>query len=69
MRLEANADGLGRLESANAGKPMARPSTRSPFAPDRFRFFAGAARVMDGLAANHVRGRPHLDHPALTRSG
>jgi 1-pyrroline dehydrogenase len=50
--LEANADELGRLESANAGKPVGAAIDEMTTSVDLFRFFAGAARVMDGLAAN-----------------
>ena len=50
--LEANADKLGRLESANAGKPVGAAIDEIGVCADLFRFFAGASRVMDGLAAN-----------------
>jgi 1-pyrroline dehydrogenase len=50
--LEASADELGRLESANAGKPVGAAIDEIATCVDLFRFFAGAARVMDGLAAN-----------------
>jgi 1-pyrroline dehydrogenase len=50
--LEARADELGRLESANAGKPVGAAIDEMAVCVDLFRFFAGAARVMDGLAAN-----------------
>ncbi len=50
--LEANADEIGRLESANAGKPVGAAIDEMAVATDLFRFFAGAARVQDGLAAN-----------------
>jgi 1-pyrroline dehydrogenase len=50
--LEAAADELGRLESANAGKPVGAAIDEMAVSTDLFRFFAGAARVMDGLAAN-----------------
>ncbi len=50
--LIANADRLGRLESANAGKPVGAAIDEIGVCADLFRFFAGAARVMDGLAAN-----------------
>ncbi|HET7473138.1 MAG TPA: gamma-aminobutyraldehyde dehydrogenase [Candidatus Limnocylindrales bacterium] len=50
--LEARADELGRLESANAGKPVGAAIDEMGVCADLFRFFAGAARVMDGLAAN-----------------
>ena len=51
-RLEAKAEELGRLESANAGKPVGAAIDEMTTSVDLFRFFAGAARVMDGLAAN-----------------
>ncbi len=50
--LEARGDELGRLESANAGKPVGAAIDEMAVCADLFRFFAGAARVMDGLAAN-----------------
>ena len=50
--LEAAADEIGRLESANAGKPVGAAIDEMGVSTDLFRFFAGAARVQDGLAAN-----------------
>jgi 1-pyrroline dehydrogenase len=50
--LDAAADELGRLESSNAGKPVAAAIDEMATSADLFRFFGGAARVMDGLAAN-----------------
>lgn len=50
--IEANADELGRLESSNAGKPVGAAIDEMAVCADLFRFFAGASRVMDGLAAN-----------------
>jgi betaine-aldehyde dehydrogenase len=50
--LESKADELGRIESANAGKPVGAAIDEMHTSVDLFRFFAGAARVMDGLAAN-----------------
>jgi len=50
--LESRADELGRLESQNAGKPVGAAIDEMAVCADLFRFFAGAARVMDGLAAN-----------------
>ena len=50
--LESKADEIGRLESANAGKPVGAAIDEMTTSVDLFRFFAGAARVMDGLAAN-----------------
>jgi 1-pyrroline dehydrogenase len=49
--LEARGDELGRLESANAGKPVGIAVDEMDVCVDLFRFFAGAARVVDGLAA------------------
>jgi 1-pyrroline dehydrogenase len=50
--LDAQADELGRLESANTGKPVGAAIDEIAVCSDLFRFFAGAARIMDGLAAN-----------------
>ncbi len=50
--LESRADEFGRLESANAGKPVGAAIDEMTTSVDLFRFFAGAARVMEGLAAN-----------------
>jgi 1-pyrroline dehydrogenase len=50
--LEARADEFGRLESRNAGKPVAAAIDEMAVCVDLFRFFAGAARVMEGKAAN-----------------
>ena len=48
--LEANADELGRLESSQTGKPVQAAIDEMAVSTDLFRFFAGACRVMDGLA-------------------
>lgn len=50
--IEQNADELVRLESRNTGKPI--PVTHAEEIPpmvDQVRFFAGAARVLEGRAA------------------
>jgi 1-pyrroline dehydrogenase len=50
--IEENGDELARIESENVGKPLA--STRSEEIPpiaDCFRFFAEAARLLEGRAA------------------
>jgi 1-pyrroline dehydrogenase len=50
--IEANGDEFARLESENVGKPLG--PTRSEEIPpivDCFRFFAGAARLLEGRAA------------------
>ena len=50
--IDARGEELGRLESANAGKPVGAAIDEMAVCSDLFRFFAGAARIMDGLAAN-----------------
>src|SRR5437773_2652779 len=50
--IEANADELVRIESENVGKPLAvMKSEEIPATVDCFRFFAGAARTLEGRAA------------------
>jgi 1-pyrroline dehydrogenase len=49
--LEARAEELGRLESQNAGKPVQAAIDEMTTCVDLFRFFAGAARIPEGLAA------------------
>ena len=65
--LDASADELGRLESANAGKPVGAAIDEISVCADLFRFFAGAARVMDGLAANEFLAG-HTSISGATRS-
>ncbi|MET0451391.1 MAG: gamma-aminobutyraldehyde dehydrogenase [Mycobacterium sp.] len=50
-RLEAHAEEFAELESANVGKPLHIARGEVEFAVDNFRFFAGAARVLEGKAA------------------
>src|SRR4029077_8620266 len=50
--IESNGDELAHIESENVGKPLA--TTRSEEIPpivDCFRFFAGAARLLEGRAS------------------
>ena len=49
--LESRGDEIGRLESQNAGKPVGAAIDEMAVCADLFRFFAGACRVVDGLAA------------------
>ena len=60
--VEANAEELAGLESLDVGKPW--PSAlqdEMPLTIDCFRFFAGAARTMQGLAANeYVAGHTSM---------
>jgi len=51
-RIEAMADDLATLEARNCGKPRhAVLRDEIPFVADCFRYFAGAARCLPGLAA------------------
>src|SRR6266568_517094 len=50
--IEERADEIAQLESANAGKPInAFRDDEIPFMVDNLRFFAGAARCLEGKAA------------------
>ena len=50
--IEEHADELAELESDNAGKPIAAfRDDEIPFMVDNLRFFAGAARCLEGRAA------------------
>ena len=50
--IEARAEEVVRVESANTGKPIALTlSEEMPMVLDQLRFFAGAARVLEGRAA------------------
>jgi betaine-aldehyde dehydrogenase len=50
--LEEQADELSQLESLNVGKPIeAMKDEEMPFLVDNLRFFAGAARCLEGRAA------------------
>src|SRR6476661_1962422 len=56
--LEANAEEIAQLESANAGKPIsAFRDDEIPFMVDNLRFFAGAGRNLEGKSAGeYVEG-------------
>jgi 1-pyrroline dehydrogenase len=59
--IEANADELGRLEARNAGKPVPAAIDEMSTTADNLRFFAGAARVIEGKAVNeYVADRTSL---------
>ena len=49
--LEANAEELAQLESQNVGKPLMASRDEMPFSADNLRFFAGAARQLEGKSA------------------
>jgi 1-pyrroline dehydrogenase len=55
--IDENADELAALESKNVGKPLSYAKDELPVAADNIRFFAGAARVLEGRAAGeYMRG-------------
>jgi 1-pyrroline dehydrogenase len=55
--IDEHADELTELESRNVGKPMSIARDEMPFSADNLRFFAGAARTLEGKAAGeYVEG-------------
>jgi betaine-aldehyde dehydrogenase len=50
-RIEEHGEELSTLESQNAGKPIAAAREEIPWIVDNLRFFAGAARILEGKAA------------------
>jgi 1-pyrroline dehydrogenase len=55
--IEENADELAALESKNVGKPLSYAKDEMPVSVDNIRFFAGAARVLEGRSAGeYMRG-------------
>jgi 1-pyrroline dehydrogenase len=52
-----NAEELAQIESRNVGKPITLAREEMPFGADNLRFFAGAARSLEGKAAGEsIRG-------------
>ncbi len=49
--IEDNAEELAQIESRNVGKPIGLAREEMPFAVDNLRFFAGAARNLEGKSA------------------
>jgi 1-pyrroline dehydrogenase len=59
--IDEHADELAQLESQNVGKPHAIVGDEMPFSADNLRFFAGAARTLEGKAAGeYVEGYTSL---------
>src|SRR5213080_4525533 len=55
--IEEHAEELAELESQNVGKPLSYARDEMPVCSDNIRFFAGAARTLDGRAAGeYMRG-------------
>ena len=56
-RIEEHAGELARIESENVGKPQSVADADLEFAVDNLRFFAGAARTLEGKSAGeYMRG-------------
>src|SRR6476619_3626584 len=49
--IDENTDELAAIESRNVGKPLAAAKDELPVCSDNLRFFAGAARILEGKAA------------------
>jgi aminobutyraldehyde dehydrogenase len=55
--LDANTEELAQLESQNVGKPLPAARDELPVSSDNIRFFAGAARVLEGRSTGeYMRG-------------
>src|SRR5438876_527702 len=55
--LDANAEELAAIESRNVGKPLGYARDEMPACSDNLRFFAGAARILEGRSAGeYMRG-------------
>ena len=55
--LEQHGDEIAELESQNVGKPLSYAKDEIPVAVDNIRFFAGAARLLEGKSAGeYMRG-------------
>ncbi|MBS1883115.1 MAG: aminobutyraldehyde dehydrogenase [Actinobacteria bacterium] len=55
--LDEHTEELARLESQNVGKPIVAAREENPISADNLRFFAGAARNLEGRAAGeYARG-------------
>jgi 1-pyrroline dehydrogenase len=55
--IDDHADELAELESQNVGKPLPAAKDEMPVCSDNIRFFAGAARVLEGKSAGeYMRG-------------
>src|SRR5438105_14012013 len=52
--VDEHADELAELESQNVGKPLASAKDELPVCADNIRFFAGAARLLEGKSAHGI---------------
>src|SRR3954467_700244 len=59
--LDEHAEELAQLESVNVGKPLMASRDEMPFSSDNLRFFAGAARNLEGKSAGgYIEGYPPM---------
>jgi aminobutyraldehyde dehydrogenase len=59
--IEDNAEELAQIETRNVGKPLMASRDEMPFAADNLRFFAGAARQLEGKSAGeYIKGYTSL---------
>ena len=59
--IDDNAEELAQIESRNVGKPLMASRDEMPFSADNLRFFAGAARTLEGKSAGeYIRGYTSL---------
>jgi betaine-aldehyde dehydrogenase len=62
--IEARVEEINRVECKDTGKPLGLTmSEEMPYASDHFRFFAGAARILEGKSA----GEYMADHTSFVR--
>src|SRR5919198_1254687 len=55
--IDEHADELAQIESQNVGKPLSYARDEMPVCSDNIRFFAGAARILEGRSAGeYMRG-------------
>src|SRR5439155_3965531 len=55
--IDEHADELAQIESQNVGKPLSYARDEMPVCADNIRFFAGAARILEGRSAGeYMRG-------------
>jgi 1-pyrroline dehydrogenase len=55
--IDDNAEELAQIESRNVGKPLMASRDEMPFSADNLRFFAGAARNLEGKSAGeYIKG-------------
>jgi 1-pyrroline dehydrogenase len=55
--IDENAEELAEIESRNVGKPLSYARDEMPVSADNIRFFAGAARVLEGKSSGeYMRG-------------